>query len=148
MPDQTPEIDESLLGTAKIDPSEFNARGSGNKDRLQSAKYALAGTIYMFRREKAIRWLLVNSIILAVLVFWLRLETGYAALVVIAMGNTWLAEFINTAIEAVVDLATNDIHPMAKVAKDVASGISLVANVIAFLVVILVVLPPLLEKLR
>jgi undecaprenol kinase len=43
-----------------------------------------------------------------------------------------VAEMINTAVEAAVDVATGDYHPLAKVAKDVAAGAVLLASAGAF----------------
>ena len=40
-------------------------------------------------------------------------------------------EMVNTAIEKTVDLATVDIHPVAKIAKDVAAGAVLLFAIIA-----------------
>jgi diacylglycerol kinase len=53
------------------------------------------------------------------------------------------AEFINTAIEAVVDLASPVNHPLAKVGKDVGAGAVLVAALAAALVGLLILGPPL-----
>ena len=39
----------------------------------------------------------------------------------------WIAEALNTAIEAVVDLASPERHPLAGRAKDVAAGAVVVA---------------------
>jgi diacylglycerol kinase (ATP) len=51
------------------------------------------------------------------------------------------AEGINTAIEAVVDLASPQRHPLAKIAKDVAAGTVLITAIGAVVVGILVFLP-------
>lgn len=52
-------------------------------------------------------------------------------------------ELVNTAVEALVDLASPDVHPLAKVAKDVAAAAVLVACFIAFLVGLVLFLPAL-----
>ncbi len=57
------------------------------------------------------------------------------------------AEFINTAIEAVVDLASPAHHPLAKVGKDVGAAAVLVAALAAILVGLLILGPPLWAKL-
>ena len=59
----------------------------------------------------------------------------------------FVAEFLNTAIEVVVDLASPQIHPLAKVAKDVGAGAVLLAAVAAVLVGLLILGPPLWAKL-
>jgi len=60
----------------------------------------------------------------------------------------WMAEFINAAVEATVNLYTSDYHPMAKVAKDVAAATVLLGVVAAVLVGLLILGPPLLVKLN
>ena len=54
---------------------------------------------------------------------------GWAA-VVVCIGAVLAAECVNTAIEAVVDLASPDIHPLAKRAKDCAAGAALILSLI------------------
>jgi diacylglycerol kinase len=57
------------------------------------------------------------------------------------------AEFINTAIEAVVDLATQEHHPLAKVSKDVGAGAVLISAIAAIAVGLLILGPPLWARL-
>jgi len=56
-------------------------------------------------------------------------------------------ELGNTALEAVVDLASPNFHPLAKAAKDVAAAGVLVVSVIAVLIGLLLFVPPLLRAL-
>ena len=42
-----------------------------------------------------------------------------------------VAELFNTSIEAVVDMVTQEYHPLAKVAKDTASAACFVADMVA-----------------
>jgi diacylglycerol kinase len=60
----------------------------------------------------------------------------------------WIGEFVNTAIEAVVDMTMPDPHPLAKVAKDVSAAAVLIAAAGAVLVGLLILGPPLAEKFR
>ena len=53
-------------------------------------------------------------------------------------------ELVNTAIEAVVDLATQDFHPLAKRAKDTAAGAVLIASIMAAAAGLIIFLPRLL----
>lgn len=145
--DHTPsEIDDSILGTAKIDPDAFKAV-SANPDRLSSAKYALAGLIYMFRREKSTKALTFVTALAVLILPWLQLPAIEAALILFAVGLIWIAEILNSAVEAVVDLATDDVHPMAKVAKDVSSAATLVSVLLAIVINVMLVLPAILDKL-
>lgn len=63
------------------------------------------------------------------------------------MAMVFTAEFLNTAIEAVVDLASPHKHPLAKVGKDVGAGAVLIAAIVAILVGLLILWPPLWERL-
>jgi diacylglycerol kinase len=67
--------------------------------------------------------------------------------VVLTISVVFTAEFINTAIEAVVDLASPEKHPLAKVGKDVGAGAVLIAALAAVLIGVLVLGPPLWAKL-
>jgi diacylglycerol kinase len=55
----------------------------------------------------------------------------------------WAAEFFNTSIEAVVDLASPAHHPLAKVGKDVGAAAVLIAALAAIGVGLLILGPPL-----
>ena len=59
----------------------------------------------------------------------------------------WVAEFLNSAIEAAVDVASPQVHPMAKVAKDVAAGAVLTASFIALLVGVIILGPEVADRL-
>lgn len=50
-------------------------------------------------------------------------------------------EITNTAIEAVVDLCSPEIHPLAKKAKDCAAGAVLVAAIFAAIIGLLIFMP-------
>jgi len=140
------DIDDSVLGTARIDPNEFRST-SANPDRLSSFKYSVAGMIYMFRHEQSIRALTLVTLFILMLLLWLDIGNVDAALVLLSLGIVWMGEFINSAVEAVVDLATDEVHPLAKVAKDVAASAVMLGTFIMLLVAVLILTPPLLDKL-
>ncbi len=77
---------------------------------------------------------------------WLGLNRLEWAVIVLTVGLVWMAEFVNTALEAVVDLASPDLHPLAKVGKDVAAAAVLVGAMTAVVVGLLVLGPPLWMK--
>ena len=60
----------------------------------------------------------------------------------------WIAEFLNTALEAVVDLASPSHHPLAKVGKDVGAAAVLIAAMVSVIAGLLIMGPPLLSKNR
>jgi diacylglycerol kinase len=79
---------------------------------------------------------------------WLRIPARDWAILLLTFMVVWIGEFVNTAIEAVVDMTMPDPHPLAKVAKDVSAAAVLIAAAGAVLVGLLILGPPLAEKFR
>lgn len=92
----------------------------------------------------------IHSLV-ATLVFivglWLGISPRDWAVIILAVAMVFTAEFINTAIEAVVDLASPVQHPLAKVGKDVGAGAVLVAALASALIGLLILGPPLWTRL-
>jgi diacylglycerol kinase len=86
---------------------------------------------------------LLATIVVIFTGIWLKLTITEWLLISFAITLVWVAELINTAIEAVVDMHTKDHHPLAKAAKDVAAGAVLVAAANSLVVAVLVLLPKL-----
>jgi diacylglycerol kinase len=78
---------------------------------------------------------------------WLGLDRVDWAVIILTIALVWMAEFVNTALEALVDLASPDLHPLAKVGKDVAAAAVLVAALTAAVVGLLILGPPLWSRL-
>lgn len=115
--------------------------------RIRSFRYAFQGWGYVLRTQRN-AW--IHSAIATVVFLvglWLQLSLQEWAIIVLTAAFVFSAEFINTAIEAVVDLATEDHHPLAKIGKDVGAAAVLVAALAAVLVGLLILGPPLLQKL-
>ena len=115
--------------------------------RIQSFRYAFRGFWYVVRTQRNAWIHVVIATIVFVLSFWLRLDGRDWALIILATAIVFTAEFINTAIEAVVDLASPQMHPLAKVGKDVGAGAVLIAALAAVLIGALVLGPPLWARL-
>lgn len=63
--------------------------------------------------------------------------------IALAIALVWILEAINTAIEALVDLASPDFHPLAGKAKDIAAAAVLIASIFAVIVGIIIFFPKL-----
>lgn len=85
--------------------------------------------------------------VVIILGLWLGLPPRDWAVLVLAIAMVFTAEFINTSIEAVVDLASPMHHPLAKVGKDVGAAAVLVAALSAILIGLLILGPPLWQKI-
>jgi diacylglycerol kinase len=79
---------------------------------------------------------------------WLRLSLFDWSVLALAIGIVWLAEFLNTSIEAIVDLVSPQRHPLAKVSKDVGAAAVLITAFTAVIVGILTMGPPLWNRLQ
>ena len=115
--------------------------------RIQSVKYALHGWwhVVQTQRNAWVHTLIAMTVIIMGL--WLKLPARDWAVLILTIAMVFTAEFINTAIEAVVDLATHEEHPLAKVSKDVGAAAVLIAALAAVLVGLLLLGPPLWAKI-
>lgn len=138
-------IIEALTGTMQIDPDQYSPITSTS--RSASLGYALAGWLYMLRRQKNTRIQMIASLLVMLLALWLQVDRIGLALIIMAITLVWMAEFMNAAVEAAINIAAPDLHPMAKVGKDVASAAVLLGVVASVLIGLLVMGPPLLAKL-
>jgi diacylglycerol kinase (ATP) len=116
--------------------------------RYRAFGHAFRGLWHVLRTQRNAWIHALATLLVAVLGFWLRLSLHDWALLVLTVALVWTAEFINTALEAVVDLASPQQHPLAKVGKDVGAAAVLIASLAAVLVGLLVLGPPLWVKLR
>lgn len=115
--------------------------------RIQSFRHAFRGWFYVLRTQRN-AWI-HSAIATAVFIvgLWLGLPPRDWAVIILTAAVVFAAEFMNTAIEVVVDLASPDEHPLAKIGKDVGAAAVLVSALAAFLIGLLLLGPPLLQKL-
>ncbi len=88
------------------------------------------------------------SVLVLLLAAWLTLPLIDWAILILTIGGVWTAEFVNTALEAVVDLASPEKHPLAKVGKDVGAAAVLISAIAAALIGIMLLGPPLIERIK
>ncbi len=117
------------------------------KSRIASFRYAIHGWWYVIGSQKNAWIHAAASIGVLILGLWLALPARDWAVLVIVIAMVWSAEFFNTSIEAVVDLASPTHHPLAKVGKDVGAAAVLIAAGAAVLVGLLILGPPLWAKI-
>ena len=116
--------------------------------RVIAFRHALAGWWYVIRTQRN-AWIHATiSIAVICLAFWLRIPTRDWAVIILVMGSVWMAEFLNSALEAVVDLASPQHHPLAKVGKDVGAAAVLIAALASAVVGLLILGPPLWERVK
>ena len=115
--------------------------------RALSFRYAFEGWWYVLRTQHNAWIHAAVSVAVVALAFWLGVSRLEWAILLLATMLVWMAEFANTALEAVVDMAMPDYHPLAKVAKDVAAAAVLVGAIGAAIIGLLILGPPLWQRL-
>lgn len=115
--------------------------------RAKSFRYAFSGWWYVIRTQRNAWIHAVISIATILASFWLKISSKDWAIIVIVIAMVWASEFINTALEAVVDLASPEQHELAKVGKDVGAAAVLIAAICSVIVGLLILGPPLWEKI-
>ena len=115
--------------------------------RIRSFGYAFRGWWYVIRTQRNAWIHAIVSTAVFIVGLWLELPARDWAVLLLTIAMVWAAEFINTAIEAVVDMASPDKHPLAEVGKDVGAAAVLIAALAAIGIGLLILGPPLWEKL-
>jgi diacylglycerol kinase (ATP) len=101
---------------------------------FDSFNYAAEGIIHVLRTQRNMR--IHFAVAFIVLVAALIADIAKLELVALLISITFvlIAEMLNTAVEAAIDIATTSFDPMAKLAKDIAAGAVLIASVNALAV--------------
>jgi diacylglycerol kinase len=104
----------------------------------RSFQVAWDGLTDALRLDRNLRIHAGATVVVAGAGWWCELSGIEWAVVVLTVGLVWVSELINTAVEAVVDLASPEHHELARIAKDVASAAVLVAAITAVIVAVLI----------
>ncbi|MCX7680974.1 MAG: diacylglycerol kinase family protein [Anaerolineae bacterium] len=118
-----------------------------NRTLLDSFRYAFAGVGYALRTQRNTRIHLVIATVVIIMGIWLELSFVAWAVLILTIGFVLVSEMLNTVAETLVDLVHPGYHPLAKTVKDVTAGAVLLTAFISVIVGLLVLGPPLLNKL-
>lgn len=113
----------------------------------RSFYFAFAGLFFLLRTQRNARIELLIGGLACLVAAWLNISRVEWALIVFTIALVLILEGLNTAIEAAIDLASPQIHPLAKAAKDLSAGMVLVAAVASIAVGMLILGPPLWHRL-
>lgn len=107
--------------------------------------YAFEGILTGIRKERNMR---IHTAAMILVVFFgtvLGLSATEWCICLVLFGLVMALELVNTAVEAVVDLVTEERKPLAKIAKDTAAGAVLIAAIMAAVIGCIIFLPKILE---
>jgi diacylglycerol kinase len=114
---------------------------------MRSFYFAFAGIGYLLRTQRNARIELALGIIACLLGAWLHVSRVEWAVLAFTIALVLILEGLNTAIEMAIDLASPEIHPLAKHSKDLAAGMVLIASIASVAVGFLILGPPLWNRL-
>ena len=117
------------------------------KSRIASFGHAFRGWAYVIRNEKNAWIHAVVTTLVMIMGLWLNIPLHDWAILILVITMVWAAEFFNTSIEAVVDLASPMHHPLAKVGKDVGAAAVLISACAAVVIGVIILGPPLLNRM-
>jgi diacylglycerol kinase (ATP) len=109
----------------------------------QSANLAIEGIIYAARTQRHMRYHFYAALFALVLSLVLNITRNEFILLCMAIVLVLVTEMLNTAIEVTVDMISEEFHPMAKIAKDIAAGVVLIASIGALTLGYLILYPAL-----
>jgi diacylglycerol kinase (ATP) len=115
--------------------------------RLPAFRHAFRGLGYVLKTQKNAWIHSVATLVVIGLGLWLNLDFQEWVPLVVVIGLVWLSEAFNTAVEVLTDLVSPEPHPMARVAKDTAAAAVLLAALTSVVIGLLVLGPPILERL-
>lgn len=95
---------------------------------------AFAGIVHCILYERNMKIHIVAALLAGITAWWLKCNTYEILILVITIAGVLVAEMMNTMVEALVDLVMPEIHPLAKIIKDVAAGIVLVVAIASLVV--------------
>ncbi|RHW33157.1 diacylglycerol kinase family protein [Oceanobacillus profundus] len=114
-----------------------------DKKRKIGFNYAWNGIKEIAQTERNFRIHLLATLLTITAGFLFKLTMVEWAIIVLTIGLVLMAEVTNTAIEKLIDYLRPEIHPAAKIIKDVAAGAVLIAAIIAAVIGLLIFLPKL-----
>ena len=115
------------------------------KRLIKSFGYALEGFKHAFKYEQNFIVHSLVAILVIIFGFIFKISKVEWILIIMVIGLVLAFELINTAIETLVDLVTNEYKELAKVTKDTASAAVLVLAFASIIVGILIFLPKIIE---
>lgn len=121
---------------------------TGKNPLYKSFGYAFEGIFAGIRGERNMKIHCFAAVCVIVAGVLFRISVTEWCICLVLFGLILSLELVNTAIEAVVDLVTEDKKPLAKLAKDTAAGAVLIAAVMAAMAGLLIFVPKLVSLLK
>jgi len=112
-----------------------------SKNVFYSFKYAFSGLKYGIINTKNLHIDFVIALLVIICGFIFQICLIEWLIILLCFAIVMSLELMNTAIETVVDLASPEIHPLAKIGKDVAAGAVLMSAIISAIIGLIIFIP-------
>ncbi|WP_427339553.1 diacylglycerol kinase [Caloranaerobacter sp. DY30410] len=96
---------------------------------IDSFNYAVSGIIYTLKTQRNMKIHFIAAFLVLFLSLFLNFSRMELLLLIFAISLVIIAEMINTSIEKTIDLITDEYHPLAEIAKNVAAGAVLISAI-------------------
>jgi diacylglycerol kinase len=96
------------------------------KSGARAFRHAIDGIVHSLISQRNMKIHLVAAFAAVAGAIYYRLSAAEWMLLTLTIAGVIAAEMLNTAVEAVVDLVSPQVHHLAKTAKDVAAGAVLI----------------------
>ena len=113
------------------------------KTWTEKANVAIDGIIYAVKTQRHMQYHLLAALTTLVVSLVLNISRSDFILLCMAIILVLVTEMLNTAIETTVDMISEEYHPRAKIAKDIAAGVVLIASLGALTLAYLILYPAL-----
>lgn len=134
-----------LLGKLfKKTPKRNKETGNIFERYWKSFIHAIDGFLYCLKFEHNMIIILTAIIVTTIAGFFFKIDTFEWLFIVGICGAISACEMINSSIEATIDLYTEEIHPLAKIAKDTASAATLILSITSLVGACIIFIPKIL----
>lgn len=121
-------------GSQAADSFASSTKGKAGFTRIIKATgYSTDGFIAAYKNEAAFRQVLWLNLALFIAIIFVPFVLPIKMMLLIGSFLSLIVELFNTGIEASVDHASTDQHPLAKIAKDVGSAAQFLALLLLFI---------------
>jgi len=104
------------------------------KKRILSFKYAFKGLFYTISTQTNMQIHLIAAVLVVIAGFFFKVNTTEWLILILTIIYVISAEFINTAIEEIVNFISPNFHPLAGRIKDIAAAVVLFSAIFALIV--------------
>jgi len=115
---------------------------------IDKANVAIEGIIYSVKTQRHMRYHLVAALVVLLVGLMVNVSRTELILLCMAIVLVLVTEMLNTALEVAINMIAEGFHPKAKVAKDIAAGVVVMASIGALTLAYLILYPALREALE